>query len=95
MTGAALRTHLQKLMEQKTTQLQTLGNMGQEILKQQQELEERVKGFDQDEDDEVDAETRARLKDLDEAMNAWEIQNEDMMRDLAPKVSSSYMLLEL
>lgn len=86
-TGAALRTHLQNLMEQKSTQLQTLGTMGQEILKQQQELEERIKGFEAEEEEEVGEETQSRLKDLDADMRSWEEQNEDMMRGLGAKVS--------
>ena len=87
-TGAALRSHLQSLMEQKSTQLQTLGTMGQEILKQQQELEERIKTFEAEEEEEVGEETQSRLKDLDADMRSWEEQNEDMMRGLAAKVSS-------
>ena len=86
-TGAALRSHLQNLMEQKSTQLQTLGTMGQEILKQQQELEERIKGFEAEEEEEVGEETQSRLKDLDADMRSWEEQNEDMMRGLGTKVS--------
>lgn len=74
-------------MEQKSTQLQTLGNMGQEILKQQQELEERIKDFEGEEDEEVGEETQSKLKDLDADMRSWEEQNEDMMRELGSKVS--------
>jgi lipase chaperone LimK len=59
--------------------------MGQEILKQQQELEERIRGFEQD-DGEVGEETTERLKELDEAMRTWEGQNEGMMRELGGKV---------
>jgi hypothetical protein len=59
--------------------------MGQEILKQQQELEERIRGFEQD-DGEVGEETTERLKVLDEAMRTWEGQNEGMMRELGGKV---------
>lgn len=75
-------------MEQKSSQLQTLGNMGQEILKQQQELEERIRGFDDDDDGEVGEATRSRLKELDEDMRAWEEQNDTMMKDLGAKVSN-------
>ena len=86
ITGNMLRSHLQNLLEQKSTQLQTLGTMGQEILKQQQELEERIRGFEEDEDEEIGQGTKTKLKDLDDAMRAWESQNEDMMRELGGKV---------
>jgi hypothetical protein len=65
-----------------------LGNMGQEILKQQQELEERIRGFEdaEDEGDEVGEDGKERLRELDEAMKVWENQNEGMMRELGGKV---------
>lgn len=88
MTGFALRQHLSSLLDQKSSQLQMLGTMGQEILKQQQELEERIQAFeDEDEgDEEVGEETKSKLKDLDDAMRGWEHQNEGMMRELGGKV---------
>jgi hypothetical protein len=86
ITGNMLRSHLQNLLEQKSTQLQTLGTMGQEILKQQQELEERIRGFEEDEDEEIGQGTKTKLKELDDAMRAWESQNEDMMKELGGKV---------
>jgi hypothetical protein len=88
MSGFALRQHLSSLLDQKSSQLQMLGTMGQEILKQQQELEERIKAFeDEDEgEEEVGEETKSKLKDLDDAMKGWEHQNEGMMRELGGKV---------
>ncbi|ORX39731.1 hypothetical protein BD324DRAFT_606985 [Kockovaella imperatae] len=96
-TGHALHQHLSSLLEQKTAQLQMLGTMGQEILKQQQELEERIKGFDEDDgiDEEVGEDTKVKLKDLDEAMRQWEAQNEDMMRELGGKMPDSLEGLDL
>lgn len=69
-----------------------LGSMGQEILKQQQELEERIKDFEADADDgedEVGEATRSKLQELDNAMREWETQNEGMRRELGGKVSRS------
>lgn len=74
-------------MEQKSSQLQTLGTMGQEILKQQQELEERIRGFDDQDEGEVGEATKSKLKQLDADMRSWEEQNEEMVRDLGAKVS--------
>lgn len=68
--------------------MQMLGTMGQEILKQQQELEERIRGFEEDDEDELGDETRERLRELDDAMRAWESQNEEMMRELGGKVGN-------
>ncbi|WWD10289.1 hypothetical protein V865_008424 [Kwoniella europaea PYCC6329] len=90
MTGQALRQHLQSLLEQKSTQLQTLGTMGQEILKQQQDLEERIREFedaDESDEEEIREDTRERLRELDQAMRMWENQNEHMMRGLGGKSS--------
>lgn len=90
MTGSALRQHLSSLLEQKSSQLQMLGTMGQEILKQQQELEERIQGFEEEEEEgeeEVGETTKSKLKELDDAMRSWESQNEGMMRELGGKVS--------
>ena len=89
-----LRSHLQNLLEQKSTQLQTLGTMGQEILKQQQELEERIRDFEEDDDEEVGQGTKTKLKELDDAMRMWESQNEDKMRELGGKVCTWYRRLE-
>ncbi len=85
-----MRQHLASLLEQKSSQLQMLGTMGQEILKQQQELEEKIRGFEDEEgegDEEVGEITKSRLRELDEAMQNWENQNEGMMRELGGKVS--------
>lgn len=62
--------------------------MGQEILRQQQELEERIRDFKDEgmEEDAIGEETKDKLRELDEAMKAWENQNEDMMRELGGKV---------
>jgi hypothetical protein len=90
--GHALREHLQSLLEHKSSQLQMLGTMGQEILKQQTELEERIRGFDVD-DDEVGESTKRKLSELDEAMRTWESQNEGMVRELGGKVRTNQAML--
>lgn len=65
-----------------------LGTMGQEILKQQQELEERIRDFEENDDgDDIGDDTKGRLRELDDAMRAWEMQNEGMMRELGGKVN--------
>ena len=89
ITGSELRQHLSALLEQKTAQLQMLGQMGQEMVKQQSELEERMRGFDEtsEDDGEVGEGTKQRLTELDQAVDRWERENEGMMRELGSRVS--------
>lgn len=86
-SGHGLQEHLQSLLERKTGQLQLLGSMGQEILKQQQELEERIREFQDSPEDSLGDDAKAKLKELDAAMQIWEGQNEEMLRELGGKVS--------
>lgn len=69
--------------------------MGQEILKQQQELEERIRGFEEDGKDEVGEGTQDTLHELDDAMRAWESQNEGMIRELGGKVGFALLIYEI
>jgi hypothetical protein len=86
LDNSKLRDHLASLLEHKTAQLQTLGSMGQEILRQQQELEERIRLVEEDAEDEVGEETREKLAELEEAMQGWEMTNESMLKDLGSRV---------
>jgi len=95
ITTHDLREHLSSLLEQKSSQLQMLGTMGQEILKQQQELEERIRGFEEDGKDEVGEGTQDKLHELDDAMRAWESQNEGMIRELGGKVGFALLIYEI
>ena len=85
MTGFALKQHLASLLDQKSSQLQVLGTMGQEILRQQQDLEERIRLFNAEDaggEEEVSDETMGKLRELDQAVKDWENQNKGMMREL-------------
>jgi hypothetical protein len=90
LSATSLRTHLQALLEHKTGQLQMVGTMGQKILAQQAELEERITSLGDIETDaeDIDDETRAKLLELQDAMMGWDSDNQGIMREIqAPKVS--------
>lgn len=90
LSAASLRTHLQALLEHKSGQLQMVGTMGQKILAQQAELEERIQSLGDVETDgeEIDQASQAKLLELQEAMRGWDSDNQGIMRELqAPKVS--------
>jgi hypothetical protein len=72
-----------------------LGQMGQEMVKQQSELEDRMRDFeDMDMDDEpdrqgegVDEALRKKLEGLEKEVEKWERANDGMLRELGAKVS--------
>lgn len=90
LNASSIRTHLQALLEHKSGQLQMVGTMGQKILSQQAELEERIQSLGDMETDneEIDDDTRGKLLELQEAMKGWESDNQGIVLELqAPKVS--------
>jgi hypothetical protein len=68
-----------------------LGQMGQAMVKQQSELEERMRDFDDVDSDaegqEVDEGLRKRLGELEKDVEQWERANDGMLRELGAKVS--------
>ncbi|EJD03472.1 uncharacterized protein FOMMEDRAFT_20543 [Fomitiporia mediterranea MF3/22] len=75
-----LRATLQSLLDSKERQLQQAGTLGQRVLAQQMELEERVRQF-QDMDanrgdrDEPSAEMRLQYRDLANTIQSWNEEN--------------------
>jgi hypothetical protein len=66
-----------------------VGTMGQQILSQQAELEERIRALEQaeiEDGDGIGEGTRSRLMELEQAMKGWESQNDEIMRELGGKV---------
>jgi hypothetical protein len=90
MSATTIRTRLQSLLEHKTAQLQMVGTMGQKVLAQQAELEERIQSLGSDIEmggDEIDDDTQAKLLELQDAMKSWESDNQGMVLEIqAPKV---------
>jgi hypothetical protein len=79
-----MKTHLQNLLDSKEKQLQQAGSLGQRVLAQQMELEERIRqlqevieeGKGEDDDEErLDEETRERYRQLADTLLAWDEEN--------------------
>ncbi|KAI6043981.1 hypothetical protein EDC04DRAFT_2562205 [Pisolithus marmoratus] len=72
--------HLQLLLDTKEKQLQQAGALGQRVLAQQIELEEKIRQiqeFDAErgDDEELDTEARERYRELAETIKAWDSEN--------------------
>ncbi|EPQ52067.1 hypothetical protein GLOTRDRAFT_14572, partial [Gloeophyllum trabeum ATCC 11539] len=77
---ADMRLHLQSLLDLKEKQLQQAGTLGQRVLAQQLELEEKVRLLqemetDRGEDEDLDADMRERYRELAETIKAWDEEN--------------------
>ena len=75
-----MKFHLQNLLDSKERQLQQAGSLGQRVLAQQMELEERIRQLqeleaDKGEEDEIDHEARERYHDLADTIIAWDSEN--------------------
>ena len=86
-----MRAHLQLLLDNKEKQLQQVGTLGQRILSQQVQLDERVRrlhdleaelGDNQD----LDSEIRERYRELMETVKAWDTDNTQLTQSFGPKV---------
>ncbi|SRR5258706_12014161 len=95
-----MRARLQTLLDQKEQELQSAGSLGQRILAQKMELQERVNQISELEpghtslkDDEIESEMRAKQNDLTDTMNAWQLENQQLCRVIGPKVGVTDLLL--
>ncbi|KAJ7689390.1 hypothetical protein B0H17DRAFT_1331737 [Mycena rosella] len=78
-----MKYHLQSLLDSKEKQLQQAGTLGQRVLAQQMELEERIRQLeeidaDKLDDDHVDDDARDRYRELAETLMAWDRENADL-----------------
>lgn len=88
-----IRQHLQLLLDSKERQLQQAGTLGQRVLAQQMELEEKVRQLqdiegDKDEDQEVSAEMRLRYRELANTIKTWDEENGQLSSTFGNKVTS-------
>lgn len=88
-----MKYHLQSLLDSKERQLQQAGTLGQRVLAQQMELEERIRQlqeFDADklEDDKVDEDARNRYRELAETLMAWDQENAELSSGFGSRVRS-------
>jgi hypothetical protein len=80
-TAGDMNFYLQSLLDRKEKQLQQAGNLGQRVLAQQMELEERIRQLqehvgDKADEDEVDnPEAKARYQELSETILTWDAEN--------------------
>lgn len=91
-TSGSLKDHLQLLLQAKEQQLQSAGLLGQRLIQQQSDLEERIRQLqdleaDKGEDEPVDGDTQERYRELKDAMDRWEGENAELVGEFGPKVS--------
>ncbi|KAF8555508.1 hypothetical protein OG21DRAFT_1367981, partial [Imleria badia] len=72
--------HLQLLLDNKENQLQQAGALGQRVLAQQIELEEKIRDLqdfdvERGDDEDLDAEARKRYRELADTVKAWDLEN--------------------
>lgn len=92
VSAGEMRVKLQALLDDKEKQLNLAGTLGQRILGQQLELEERINQLVDVEErlqnapGDVDTEMRIKLQELADVMQAWETENERMFEGFGTKV---------
>ncbi|THV04187.1 hypothetical protein K435DRAFT_774540 [Dendrothele bispora CBS 962.96] len=79
-TAADMKGHLHSLLDAKEKQLQQAGTLGQRVLAQQMELEERIRQLqeleqDRPDDEQLDDDARERYKELADTLIAWDAEN--------------------
>lgn len=75
-----MKFHLQTLLDNKEKQLQQAGTLGQRVLAQQMELEERIRQLqeieaEKSEDDDIDEQARERYRELADTLISWDTEN--------------------
>lgn len=86
-----LRDQLQSVLDEKEKQLQLAGTLGQRILAQQMELEERINQLHLSTSElgnggrDLSEETKDKLKELGMVLSSWETENSDFFSRLAAK----------
>ena len=85
-----IRFHLQSLLDSKEKQLQQAGTLGQQLLAQRMELEERIRqiqelDYDIGEGDDM----RERYRELADTIRTWDTENEQLSSVFGAKVLRS------
>lgn len=94
-SAADMKYHLQNLLDSKEKQLQQAGTLGQRVLAQQMELEERIRQLqeadaDKGEDDALDEEATARYRELAETIQTWDRENAELSGAFGNKVRTYF-----
>jgi len=92
-----MRAHLQLLLDNKEKQLQQVGTLGQRILSQQVQLDERVRQLHEleaelGENQDLDSDIRERYRELTEMVKAWDVDNTQLTQSFDPKVCPFHAL---
>lgn len=93
-----MRLHLQTLLDNKEKQLQQAGTLGQQLLAQRMELEERVRQLQEleldasSDEDEADVSVRDKYRELADTIKGWDTENEQLSVAFGLKVSQIYEL---
>lgn len=92
-----MRLHLQNLLDLKEKQLQQAGTLGQQILAQQVELEERVRQLqeveaDKGDDEDLDSDIRDRYRDLAVIVKGWDAENGLMSNSFGSRVTRLFFV---
>lgn len=83
-----LKFHLQSLLDAKEKQLQQAGTLGQRVLAQQMELEERIRQLQEEEQGDAE-EVKARYTELAEVIEGWDKENATLSGAFGNKVRNS------
>lgn len=90
-SNADIKFHLQSLLDSKEKQLQQAGTLGQRVLAQQMELEERIRQLQEETTDgdgrALDEEAKARYRELAETIEEWDKENAVLSSAFGNKVS--------
>jgi DNA replication protein DnaC len=75
-----MKYHLQNLLDSKEKQLQQAATLGQRVLAQRVELEERIRQLqemdaDKTDEEEIDSEGRERYRELAKTIEGWDEEN--------------------
>ena len=90
-SAGKMRERLQQLLDRKEKQLQQAGTLGQRVLAQQVELEERIRQLqeidsERGEDDEPSSEVRLRYRELAGTLKSWDEENVHLSSAFGSKV---------
>ncbi|KAG8216903.1 hypothetical protein J3R82DRAFT_7176 [Butyriboletus roseoflavus] len=85
------KLHLQLLLDNKEKQLQQAGALGQRVLAQQIELEEKIHHLqdldvERGDEEDLDADARERYRELADTVKAWDLENARLSSAFGPEV---------
>lgn len=70
-----MKSRLQSLLDSKEKQLQQAGTLGQRVLAQQMELEERIRQLQEVIEVDGEREVKERITELEKTINEWDDEN--------------------